>query len=245
MQLHLLGTAGYHPNSRRHTACFMLPEIGVVLDAGTGFYRVRDLVQTETLDIFLSHAHLDHVFGLSFLFDTVYEKPVREVRVHGEAAKLAAVRQYLLADELFPAALPCSYLPLSGPLELPGGGRLTYFPLVHPGGSVGYRLDWPGHSLAYVTDTTAADATYVKHLAGVELLLHECNFVDGMEEWAVRTGHSCLTPVAQVARAAHVGRLILVHVNPLDELAEPLDISSVRHIFPRVEIGQDGQVVEF
>ena len=33
MKLHLLGTTGYHPNARRHTACLMLPEQGIVLDA--------------------------------------------------------------------------------------------------------------------------------------------------------------------------------------------------------------------
>ena len=56
-----LGTAGYHPSETRHTSCLMLPEVGVVLDAGSGMFRVRDLLTTKTLDIFLSHAHLDHV----------------------------------------------------------------------------------------------------------------------------------------------------------------------------------------
>ncbi|HOT62947.1 MAG TPA: hypothetical protein PLU93_08795, partial [Treponemataceae bacterium] len=44
---------------------------------------------------------------------------------------------------------------------LPAGGQLTHFPLAHQGGSRGFRLDWPGHSMAYVTDTTATpDADY-------------------------------------------------------------------------------------
>ena len=61
MKLHLLGTAGYHPTQRRHTACLMLPEVGLVLDAGTAMFRIRDLIQTRHLDIFLTHTHLDHV----------------------------------------------------------------------------------------------------------------------------------------------------------------------------------------
>ena len=71
MQLHLLGTTGYHPNARRHTACLMLPEQGIVLDAGTGMFRVRSRLKTRELDIFLTHAHLDHVVGLTYLFDTL------------------------------------------------------------------------------------------------------------------------------------------------------------------------------
>ena len=31
MKLVLLGTTGYHPNRRRHTACMFLPEVGVTI----------------------------------------------------------------------------------------------------------------------------------------------------------------------------------------------------------------------
>ena len=57
MKLIFLGTGGYHPNERRQTACLLMPEIGVVLDAGTGFFRVQPRLQTRELDVFLTHAH--------------------------------------------------------------------------------------------------------------------------------------------------------------------------------------------
>src|SRR5687767_12768957 len=101
MKLLVLGSTGYHPNDRRHTACLMLPEMGVVLDAGTAFFRVRDHLQTDSLDVFLTHAHLDHIFGLTFLFDTQYDTPLKRVRVHGEAHKLAAIEEHLFAPDLF------------------------------------------------------------------------------------------------------------------------------------------------
>lgn len=245
MKLLLLGSTGYHPNDRRQTACFMLPELGVVLDAGTGFFRVRDHLQTDSLDIFLSHAHLDHIIGLTFLFDVLYQKNVQRVRVHGEAAKLASLQEHLLAPDLFPVALPCEYHPLAGPVELADGSRLRWFPLQHPGGSVGYRIDWPGRSLAYVTDTTAKpDAAYVEQIRGVDTLVHECYFADGYEAIAEKTGHSCATPVAKVARAAGVKRLILVHVNPLSLEDDPIGLAAVRQIFPQSEIGCDGMEID-
>ena len=71
MKLILLGTGGYFPTSRRHTACLMLPEMGVVLDAGSGMCQIGKHLQTEQLDIFLSHAHLDHISGLTYLVNLV------------------------------------------------------------------------------------------------------------------------------------------------------------------------------
>ena len=246
MKLLLLGTTGYHPNDLRQTACFMLPESGVVLDAGTGMYRVRGHLCTPTLDVFLTHAHLDHVAGLTFLFDVLYERPMERVTIHGEASKLDAVSQHLLAEPIFPVALPCEYRPLTGQIRLLDGGLVTHFPLEHPGGSVGYRIDWPDRSLAYVTDTTAAlGADYVDRIRGVDVLLHECYFPDAMAAWAEKTGHSCTTPVAQVAQAAGVGRLVLVHLNPLNNDDDPIGLDVARRVFPATELGRDGAEIEF
>ena len=246
MQLVLLGTTGYHPNEIRHTACLMLPEVGLVLDAGTAFFRVRDWLATDELDIFLSHVHLDHVFGLSCLFDVLYQRPMRRVTVHAEAAKLAAIERHLLDELLFPVKLRCEYQALVGPVALPGGGTLTHFPLDHPGGTVGFRLDWPGHSMAYVTDTTAdLGAPYVEQIRGVDLLVHECHVADDLHKQALLTGHSHTTPVAQVARAAGVGRLVLVHLNPRVNEVDPIGLDVAQAIFPETILGTDKLVVEF
>jgi ribonuclease BN (tRNA processing enzyme) len=100
--------------------------------------------------------------------------------------------------------------------------------------------------LAYVTDTTAApDAEYVQRIRGVDVLLHECYFPDGWEERAALTGHSCLTPVARVAHAAGVGRLILVHINPHTNEDDPLGFEAARAIFPATELGRDRMAIEF
>ena len=246
MRLVLLGSTGYHPNEIRQTACLMLPEVGVILDAGTGMFRVRDYVVTTELDVFLTHAHLDHVAGLTFLFDVLYEKSVTRTTVHAQPDKLAAIQDHLLNELIFPVALPCDYRPLAQDIALPQGGRLTHFPLVHPGGSVGFRLDWPGRSLAYVTDTSARiDADYIEHIRGVDLLIHECYFSDSLAHLAEMTGHSHTTPVAQVARAAGVGRLLLVHLNPLVNKLDPVGLDVARAIFPATELGSDLTEVSF
>jgi len=246
MKLHLLGTTGYHPCEARQTACLMLPEIGVVLDAGTGMFRAGERLATPSLDIFLTHAHLDHIIGLTYLFDVLFEKSLDRVTVHAAEEKLRAIDEHLLAEPLFPVKLPCQFLPLEHPVHLADGGRLSFFPLKHPGGSLGFRLDWPDRSLAYVTDTTASpEADYVEQIRGVDLLVHECYFADDRAEWAAKTGHSCTTPVAQVARAAEAGLLVLVHINPLDEGDDPVRIARAQAIFPQTIYGEDGMEIEF
>jgi ribonuclease Z len=246
MKLLLLGTTGYHPSDARQTACMMLPECGIVLDAGTAMYRVRDHLVHPTLDIFLTHAHLDHVVGLTFLFDVLFEKSVDVVRVHGEPEKLAALREHLFCEPLFPALPPIEWHPLTGPVSLPQAGTLTYFALDHPGGSIGYRLDWPQRSLAYVTDTTARQgAGYVERIRGVDVLMHECTFPDGWEDHAQLTGHSCTSAVARLAREAQVGLLLLVHINPLAESDEAIGLAKARTIFENTYVGADRMEIDF
>ena len=246
MKLHFLGTTGYHPNNRRQTACLMLPELGVVFDAGTGMFRVRELLQTDTLDIFLSHVHLDHSVGLTFLYDVLYEKNLRRVTVHLAEENVEIVKQHLYNEKLFPVEPNFEFAVLrEPPIELENGERIFFFPLKHPGGCHGFRLETAEFSLAYITDTTAnEDEPYVRQIDKVDTLIHECYFPDGREERAALTGHSCLTPVAQVARAANVGRLYLVHINPLDSSDSSLDLDSVKSIYDRIEIATDEMVVE-
>lgn len=247
MKLVLLGTTGYHPNDRRQTACMLLPDIGVLFDAGTGLYRASDYLKTDSLDIFLSHVHLDHCLGLTFLFDLRAECPnLDRVTVHGEPAKLDVVRDHLFNELLFPVRPPFEFAPLQKQCTLVDGGRLTHFPLKHPGGSTGYRVDWPDRSFAYVTDTIATPtADYVEKIRGVDLLLHECYFDDDDPARADLTGHSCLTPVLQVAAKAEVGKLVLVHINPMMKDDAEMDVHLVEHIFPNVVIGVDRMELEF
>jgi ribonuclease Z len=247
MKLVLLGTTGYHGNDRRQTACMLLPELGVMFDAGTGLYRAADYLQTDSLDIFLSHAHLDHCLGLTFLFDLRAECPTLDrVTAHGEPEKLDAIRDHLFAPLLFPVKPPFEMEPLAAEERLADGALLTHFPLKHPGGSVGFRVDWPDRSFAYVTDTIASPtAAYVEKIRGVDLLLHECYFDDDDPARADLTGHSCLTPVMQVAAKAEVKRLVLVHINPMMRDDAEMEVHLAQHIFKNVEIGVDRMELEF
>lgn len=247
MQLHCLGTSGYHPNEKRHTSCYAVPEAGLLLDAGTGIFRLAPLLQTDRLDILLSHAHLDHVVGLTFLLSVLHQRPVETVRVWGQRSKLDAIRTHLFNESLFPVQLDVEWIALEDRLpDLLGKPQVRWFPLEHPGGSVGYRIDWPDHSLAYVSDTTGDPiADYVSIIKGVDLLLHECNFRDEQVGWAEKTGHSWTNRVASVAKVAAVRQLALVHLNPLETGPDPVGLESAMAVFPNTVVAADKLVLDF
>ncbi len=248
MKIVLLGSGGYHPNQRRHTACLLLPECGVMFDAGTAMFRAGKHLRGPELDIFLSHAHLDHVVGLTYLMNVVREHPLKRVRLHAAAGKLAAVDEHLFAADLFPKRPPYENCPLApdAAVEVQGGGRVTHFPLAHTGGSLGFRLDFPDCSMAYVTDTWAdPSAPYVEKIRGVDLLIHECHFPDENAAWAKTTGHGHTTAVAKIARQAGAGRLVLVHIDPLQTDDDPIGLDAARAIFPKTEIGEDLMEIDF
>ena len=243
-KLVLLGTAGYHPSEHRHTTCAMLPEDGIVIDAGTSMFRVRDHIVTDTLDIFLTHAHLDHTIGLTFLFDVIFERPLKRITVHAAADKLEALRQHLFTELLFPVDPPFEMRPITGELVQVGSCSVGTFPLPHPGGSLGLRFDWPERAMAYITDTmAAADADYISQLSELDLLVHECFFADGYDEFAEKTGHSCAGHVGSVAKATQPKQLVLTHFNPLDNVEPPIDLEQVG--YPGTKLGEDRMVVEF
>ena len=104
MKLVLLGTGGYFPTTRRHTACFMLPEVGVVLDAGTGMCRLGAHLKTDRLDIFLTHCTSGSHRRADLPDQHRAAEVLTQTTVHGEAAKLAAVRDHLFAERSSPSS---------------------------------------------------------------------------------------------------------------------------------------------
>ncbi len=240
MRAVLLGTGGYHPNDLRQTACIMLPELGILLDAGTGLYRAKNYLETEHLDIFLTHAHLDHIVGLTYLLEIEHLHPLQRISVYGDHRTLLAVQEHLFAEPVFPKMPRMDFHPLRPEMPIAGGGLLRHFPLQHPGGCLGFRLDWPDRSVAYVTDTLSGpQAPYCRHLVGVDVLMHECYFPDAYAELAEKTGHSYTSAVAELARLANVGQLVLVHLNPASAAKDPVHLATAQAIFPATQLGED------
>jgi len=248
MRIEFLGTGGFHPNERRHTACVLLPDVGVAFDAGTSLFRLPARLQTPDLHLFLSHAHLDHICGLTYLLVPLLRGEIRSCRVYASSPVLQAVQQHLFSQALFPVWPGFELVEIEpGQQYSIHGVEIAHHPLPsHPGGSRAFRVDWEQDrhpkSLAYVTDTTV-DGNYTEFIRGVDLLIHECNFADNMAQWCERTGHSHTTMVAKLAKDSAVIRLALTHVDPQHPEDDPLGIETARRIFPATELAEDGLVM--
>lgn len=248
MNIEFLGTAGYHPSEQRHTSCAYIenaaPDCAFVLDAGTGFFRLIGRPLPAEIKIFLSHAHLDHCFGLTFYLDLIHSSPTPcELTIYGARECLDAVLG-LFDSPLFPVAYKGKSVVLKpgGVLDV-GGVRVSTHSLTHPGGSLAYRFDWPEKSLAYVTDTIG-DGRYLDFIQNVDLLVHERNFSNDMQDLAIMSGHCTTNDVIRVAKASHAKRLALTHFNPL-EAGEPLEEEPLRRVCPDIVFARDGLVLEF
>lgn len=252
MRVHCLGTTGYHPSPSRHTACYYLPDESLLLDAGTGMLGLTAHLMAEpreSLDLVLSHAHLDHVVGLTFVLDTFAVTALKAVRVWGMRAKLDAVREHLFSEHLFPILPPSiSFHPLdevSCPLQLPGGATIAWFPLEHPGGSIGFRIQSGGKTMAYVTDTVARPTSPYRHeIRDLDLLLHECYFTDDYQALAEKTGHAWLSAVMELVQSVRPRKTGLIHLNPLAEVLGSSMILSEQHQQLGMFIPAEGERLE-
>jgi ribonuclease BN (tRNA processing enzyme) len=258
LKLAPLGTAGYLPAAGRQTMSFLLAteSDSLLLDAGTGVARLLEpavaalLPAGRRLEVLLSHYHLDHVVGLSYLLGLAAD---RSIRIHAPAPPLTVggpegIAQ-LLSPPLFPLPverwpMAVEIVPVNGAELAIGGLRLRLRRQKHPGGSIGIRI---GDTLAYVTDTVIDPAT-VEFVRGVKLLLHEVWLTaeEAAESDPSPTGHSDAGAVADLARAAGVGRLWVVHHHPrrsAAELARMATAMQLRAGLP-VEVPVEGEVYE-
>ena len=266
MKLVVLGSNGYRPTDLGQTACYAIPELDVILDAGSGLYRIVDYLLSNQPHIFLTHAHSDHYGGLVYLDFVFWKKLALEALEKETNPKMETILKSLeesqprarihVAPEVLDDIPPhvrhfrdneyFEFVPLKAIEELSGGARLISFPVKHTVTCFGFRLDKPGGSLAYVTDTYGEpDASYLEEIRGVDVLLHECFVSDDDPEFARRAGHSHITPVAQLAAEAQVGRLILIHLSAMrPESGEP-ELNRIQSIFPRTEVAFDRMEIEF
>ncbi|HSG84893.1 MAG TPA: MBL fold metallo-hydrolase, partial [Candidatus Limnocylindrales bacterium] len=236
-----LGTGGYFPSAGRQTMAFLLvwPGGALLLDAGTGVARLAEpgigrlLEGVGRLDVLLTHYHLDHVAGLSYLPGILRETELRifaptpPLTTHGSEAL-----DRLISPPLFPVGfhrwpMPVEVVPYAGSDLRIGPLEVRVRAQKHPGGSVGVRI---GDALAYITDTIL-DLSTIPFVHGVRNLLHEVWLDDdeAAREDAGRAGHSAAGPVAELATTAQVGRLLPIHHHPR-RTAEALEalVSSMR-----------------
>ncbi|MDW8470055.1 MAG: MBL fold metallo-hydrolase [Burkholderiales bacterium] len=214
----------------------------LVFDAGTGIRYLGNALEAARharleADLFLSHTHFDHICGLPF-FKPFFSPQNRFRLWAGHLGGRMTLRQVLaefmmsplfpVPPEVFRAEIDYRDFAAGETLELGDGIRLRTAPLNHPDGATGYRVEYGGRALCYVTDTEhvpgAPDRNVLGLIAGADLVIYDCTYTD--EEYAqgevVGWGHSTWQEAVRLCRAAGARRLAIFHHEP-DRSDEALD----------------------
>ena len=200
-----------------------------MLDLGTGFRAWGETLTPNgalRASVLVTHLHFDHVQGLPF-FEPVDRDGVR-LDVFGPRPERGGVAE-AFADLVRPPYFPLRPAELGGDIrfhdvedeELPlGEAVVTARAVPHLGPTNGYRVDWEGVSLAYVSDHQApATLDSVPHAVleladGVDLLIHDAQFTAAEWERKGDWGHSTVDYAVLVAREAGARCLALFHHDP-------------------------------
>jgi phosphoribosyl 1,2-cyclic phosphodiesterase len=205
----------------------------LVFDAGTGIRELgRKLAgRARRINLLLTHLHLDHIQGLGF-FAPLFNPEV-EVHIWGPASATDKLQNRLrryLSPPLFPVRL--RDLPAQVTLhELPGPdfeiGRfhITGMMVIHPGPTLGYRVESPDGVVAYLPDhEPALGLARFPHrgewtsgyglAAGADLLIHDSQYSDEGYLRHVGWGHSSIGQAAGFAALAGVKKLVPFHHDP-------------------------------
>jgi phosphoribosyl 1,2-cyclic phosphodiesterase len=240
MKVRFWGVRGSLPTPGRktvryggNTSCVevRLGERRLLLDAGSGLAEFVAATAAEpgpvNIDLLLSHLHYDHICGLPFyapLFQRKNEVRIWSGRLNHDTPAEEALRSSmtppLMPDlmSLIRAQLKYHEFEVGSALDLGGGVTVRTAMLRHPGGCVGYRIEWSGRAMVYATDTAHGDPTTDAALRelcqGAGLLIYDAMLTD--EEFSTRVawGHSTWREGVRLADACGVGQLVLFHHAP-------------------------------
>ena len=111
MRLRVLGCFGGSVKGR-HLSSYLLNE-SIALDAGALTQTLTLEEQTRVRHVIVTHSHLDHNCALAFFADNVYGRIEEPAVVYATAPVLAALRQHMFNDVLWPdfSRLPNDHSP--------------------------------------------------------------------------------------------------------------------------------------
>ena len=233
----------------------------VLLDAGTGIRGLGNQLVAEApldADILFTHTHFDHVCGLPFF--KPFFQPQNSFRLWAGHLGGGMTLQHVMCEfmmaplfpvppEIFKARMEYREFAAGGSLALAPGIAVRTATLNHPDGATGYRIEYAGKSLCYVTDTEhvpgSPDRNILALIEGADLLIYDSMYTD--EEYARAYGgwgHSTWQEAVRLCEAARVKRLAVFHHDP-DHDDERLDAigREVEAAMPGAVMAREGMVL--
>lgn len=214
----------------------------IILDAGTGIRElghslVAGLSAGERIeaDVFLTHAHWDHIQGIPF-FAPIFQRG-NHFTIWGSKTLETSIDR-VVRDLMSPVVFPVNFDELEAQIdfcEIGDGERrsgrgfdVQAFAVQHPGGALGYRFTstvGDGGSFVYISDNELgrgpAYATgpgwkdeLTEFVRGATLLIHDATYTAEEYEGHRGWGHSTHDDALELALAAGVRELVFFHHRP-------------------------------
>lgn len=207
-----------------------------IFDAGSGIKALSNHLlqqQRKRIDgkIFISHPHWDHINSLPFFVPLYMQGNEFEI--------LGAQHGDLTMRQIASAQMEGVYFPITlkefaarvyfrdlreETLEI-GNVSVSTMLLSHPGVCLGYRVDYNGRSVCYITDNEMFledgefynphyEGKLADFVRGTDMLITDSTYTDDEYKTKVGWGHSCISKVANLAHEAEAKQLFLFHHDP-------------------------------
>lgn len=225
MRIKILGCSGGVGPGLRTTSLLIDDEL--LIDAGTGVGDLSLSQMRRIKHVVLTHAHLDHVCGLAFMADNLFDLIDAPIEVHATEATLEVIQTHIFNWKIWPdfSKLPSPQQPLLRWRPMPpqqlltvGEGRTVHsFEVLHTVPAVGLAVQCKSGTFAFSGDTYATDLLWnaLNALARLDLLMIEIAFPDEEASLAATSKH--FTPALlgrELAKLKHRPQLLLTHHKP-------------------------------
>jgi phosphoribosyl 1,2-cyclic phosphodiesterase len=227
-----------------NTACLevRLPNNEIfIFDGGTGVrnlgialveeFKGRELSAT----FFLTHYHWDHIQGIPFfapLYAAANEFTFYSFRRTRPGRKGEPGPYYETVREMLEGQMKNPYFPINfgflpskrdfreiyrDPIKF-GKFQIHPFPLNHPQGALGYRMESEGAVIVYASDLEHGhgelDSTLREFAQNADILIYDAQYTPEEYEQHKGWGHSTWLEATRVAKDAKAKQLILFHHDP-------------------------------
>ncbi len=237
----------------------------LIFDGGTGIRVLGQSLLAKTPvqgHLFFTHSHWDHIQGFPFFIPAFIKG--NEFHIYGAIAPDGSTIEKRLNDQMrhpnFPVPLQIMGADLhfvdigiGEAVKLDSGVVIENALLNHPGQAIGYRVNWNGHAVAYVTDTEhfpdRLDPNVLALADQADVLIYDATYTD--EEYhspktsKVGWGHSTWQEAVKVAEKAQVKTLVIFHHDPLhdDNFLDQMG-RDVAAAFPQGIMAREGMTIQ-
>jgi len=230
----------------------------IIIDSGSGIRKLGRALLAETprapeINLFFTHFHWDHLQGLPFFAPFI--QGTAKVRFHAsvESSETRARLERQMSDPFFTldfnrAKAEREFFKNSNSIIRCGALNVEAFPLNHPQGACGYRIESGGASVVIATDVEhghpTLDSLLRERAKDTDLLIYDAQYTDAEYATRVGWGHSTQRAATEVAADAGVKKLVLFHHDPEhDDAAMDQILSETRKLFPATTVACEGDFI--